>query len=206
MIGVSILATLLALTVPAAFAEDGIHGEFTCTVKDISVMGHKDGVIKKYSGIEGGIELADKITVAYRHSSSSLIHIRATHHKSLLIWAAYSPGEFSSIHDYSSDSGWAYGMSNGGLGTQIIFGEDKFFAKDELDTVENRSLSMSRYFKNDWSAVLTNHPARGNSWAETYLMDCRHVSDAMSDFLKPLREASEKFQAKVQGILESMRQ
>jgi hypothetical protein len=190
MIRVSILATLLALKVSTAFAEDDIYGEFKCTVKDISVAGHKDGVIKKYSGIEGGIELADEIKVKYSHDhgaygSTTTVTVS---HKSIPYILRANPWFYgdeklfnASIYRYGLETGRAHHISDA-LG-ELILGEDVVFARGKADPFYNASLSMSRYFKNDWSAVLTNHRARGKAYAEVYLMDCRHTTDSMDAIL-----------------------
>jgi hypothetical protein len=187
MIRIGILATLLALTAPAAYAEDDIYGEFKCTVKDISVMGYKDGVIKKYSGIEGGIGLADKIKVKYEHSASQT-SVTVSHKSIPYILQASSwlygddPLHTASIHGYALETGQAHHISD--RHGEVIIGEDVVFARGGASYFYNSSLSMSRYFKNDWSAVLTNHRAAGKAYAEIYLMDCRHTIDSMGAILK----------------------
>ena len=165
------------------WAEDSVYirGEMICTIKDQVVLTMRDGKSERYGSIEGGFTIGDKATFAYEITDSDIGVIifddteDKDSQKDALFIGLYKPktalmlGNIVVVDSYYTN-----------MGEKLYVSEDNFTAK-----YESSSLTLQRYFKNDWNGIAT-YTISGLSMAST--LDCRQQINQYDNYLQRLKE------------------
>ncbi|WP_299356091.1 hypothetical protein [uncultured Shimia sp.] len=182
------LAVCFALCSTPAFAEY-IEGSMDCTINSQKIIGIEEGKPVEYSGYEDSLSLGDSLRVTYStHGSDSM---------------TLSVNFGNTYQDILIDSA----MSGDGIvevnSTRLVFSDhfsDSLFSPDTIKMSKqflgNRTLSLRRYYKNDWQGMYVSSLGisimePGQALQSVYVMtfDCRQSDDNIEAIISSVAKA-----------------
>lgn len=154
-----------------------VVGAMDCTVTGNVVAASEEGKFKTYSGIQGGVEVNEKLTLKYDVTSNGIyIGLERNNEKKEIVINAYYSSANANIKVERN--------KNGG----IIFTDTKFnhgisLLPEYIRITEFKDLYLTRYYKNDWHGIFSNVDLFNMS-AQTLTLNCRHINDNMDAAFK----------------------
>lgn len=167
---------LLLIVTNQVFAQS-VVGEMDCTVTGNVVVASEEGKFKTYSGIQGGVEANEKLTLKYDVTSNSIyMGLERNNAKKEVVINAFYISKNAEIKIERD--------KNGG----IIFTDTKFnhgisFLPDYIRITEFREFYLKRYYKNDWHGIFSYVDLFSMS-AHALTLNCRHINDNMEAAFK----------------------
>ena len=154
-----------------------VGGEMDCTVTGNVVVATEEGKFKTYSGIEGGVEANEKLTLNYSVTSDSIfMGLKRNNPKKDTVINAYHYTKDSNIKvEKNQDAGF--------IVKNIDYNHSISFLPDYIRIYGFRELFLKRYYKNDWHGIYSNVD-NSNSSTHTMTFNCRHTFDNMDEAFK----------------------
>jgi hypothetical protein len=167
---------LLLIVTNQVFAQS-VVGEMDCTVTGNVVVATEEGKFKTYSGIEGGVEANEKLTLSYDVTSNSIFLglKRNNSKKDTVINAYYNTKESKTRVEKNHDGGF--------IVKEKDYNHSISFLPDYIRINEFRELFLKRYYKNDWHGIYSN-VNNSDSSTHTMTFNCRHTFDNMDEAFK----------------------
>jgi hypothetical protein len=152
-------------------------GSMDCTVTGNVVVASEEGKFKTYSGIEGGVDANEKLTLSYDVTSDSIFMglKRNNSKKDTVINAYYSTKDSKTKVERNQDGGLIL--------SEKIYNHGVSFLPDYIRIKDFRELFLKRYYKNDWHGIYSNVDYLNNR-THTLTFNCRHTLDNMDAALK----------------------
>jgi hypothetical protein len=136
-------------------ASDNIEGLMDCTIKGIKIIKINEGIHEEFSGVEGVSAAGDKFTISYKNTKTS--------HFSLIMPTFWESNHIFSFFIIKENASVGYNRATKNREAmmylrdknevnQIAWNYDVIYADNT-----NNSLTLRRYFKNDWNGLYVNH-------------------------------------------------
>jgi hypothetical protein len=156
-----------------------VVGSMDCTVTGNVVVASEEGKFKTYSGIQGGVEANEKLTLKYNVTSNSIYMglERNNDKKQIVINAHYSAG--------NADIKFERNKNGGIIVTDTNFNQGISLLPEYIRITGFKTLYLTRYYKNDWHGIFSNVDLFDMS-AQTLTLNCRHINDNMDAAFKIL--------------------
>ena len=174
-----ILSAILLLIFPIhVWSEDELKGSFTCKAKYQKVIEMIEGKHKEFGQYTKGVRLNEKFNINYVYSKNeNLFSVNA---KKL------SANSFISDFDVTAKTKTFDGTFFNHEIKKFGAFSHLFLNADDIDlTHSNIILSLSRYYKNDWSGFFIDADQKDTTWLMA--LDCRHTTDKFDEIFADLR-------------------
>jgi hypothetical protein len=157
-------------------------GRFDCKVKKIDITEFIEGQVKTYGGWDNFLRVNDELELKYRSKLSggfTGIEIIASE---LISVFGVGVTEVDQLIEFESGDIIIEEQDN-----KIWFGEDYISAHSSF--MRKKALSMRRYYKNDWEAIIIeqSHDDRSIE-SSTVALTCRHKKDGIKQITAELKE------------------
>ena len=170
-----------------AAADENLKGHFECKTKSIDIYKFEDGTLRKFKGWNSH-SVGDQTTLSYSFSKS----IYNSAWKDLSIGTPITDFPFFALAAMTKNDEITI-FDDGNI--RVNSGMSKFYLSDDYLSVETNvvddvsRLTMRRYFKNDWEAILTSS-SHSSSKTEGYIlaMNCRHQRDVIDDIITQIKQ------------------
>ena len=154
-----------------------VVGVMDCTVTGNVVVSSEEGKFKKYSGIQGGVEVNEKLTLKYEVTNNGIyIGLERNNDKNEIIINAYY-----SLRD--AENKFERDKNGGIIATQSKYNHGISLLSDYIRITEFRDFYLKRYYKNDWHGIFS-YVDLFNMSTQTVTVNCRHTNDTMDAAFK----------------------
>jgi len=154
-------------------------GEMACKVTSNKVIESHDGLPREYLGYDQGVEVGEQLRFTYGANSVGTIAAELVDDfRAMRIWSTVVSMEFGASISVPSDGQLIANSERAmfHLKNDSLFGHNSFFGE----------LSLHRYYKRDWHGVFVRL-SRQNLSAHVMTLDCRTITDAISDVIEAMR-------------------
>ena len=178
-----ILAPILFLVLlfPALALSEEVTGNFTCKIKDITILTMEEGLPKTYKLFEGGSTIGGEMYFEYVYRPSGIFFFDRTNFDRERLTHIEGFSAYDTMRPSKEDEKEYFPGSYFGEDNEVILSSDNLY----FDGLVGKQLNLERYYKNDWQGLMIIPETIQIS---VYSLDCRHTVDSLDEILKDLRQ------------------